>query len=155
MRRFAFVELGPPAPEQWKVLLDRWVEVGTEERPGLPAMDAARVRRALDGLVTSTGRRALTRIRAIGPALVRDIVAHVRERRAAGDATPADRIIAQAVALYVLPQFDGLPRGSARDTDAALTALFGPDGEADLKDAFPELRDRFRGLYPTLDWDGA
>jgi MoxR-like ATPase len=95
-RRFAVVDVGVPDDDAYARLIER--EASCES--GDPPLDRA-VASRLVSLLRSSG---LFAIRPIGPAIAIDLIRYVRRRDAGGAG------LAEALALFVLPQLDGLPR---------------------------------------------
>ncbi len=106
MRRFAFVRVGAPtlpdddeALEELMVEYDRAWGADGADRP--ERLSVGRVWRAVNGA---------TEERAIGPAVVKDMLEFVRTQPAdAGDAA-FDRALTEAVLSYVFPQLEGVPK---------------------------------------------
>jgi 5-methylcytosine-specific restriction protein B len=106
MRRFAFVRVGAPtlpeddeALEELLAAYDRaWGNDGSD-RPERLAV--GRVWRAIN---------AATEERAIGPAIVKDVLEFVRTQPAAVGDTAFDRHLTEAVLSYVFPQLEGVPK---------------------------------------------
>jgi hypothetical protein len=78
--------------------------------------------------------------RPIGPAILVDIVRYMRRRRQSGDG------LAEALAMYLLPQLEGL------DPDAAAAVFKKLDGA--LRDwtsqaAIAGLRERYQEIFPN------
>ncbi len=132
-RRFAIVHVGIPDDTTYARLVDTLAQ-----KPGIdPPLDAGAAA-PIKGLFCATG---LLGHRAIGPAILGDIVRYMRRRRASGDG------LAEALAMILLPQLEGL------DADAAAAVL--KKIEAALADwstaeARAELRTRYQELSPHV-----
>jgi 5-methylcytosine-specific restriction protein B len=132
-RRFAVVHVGVPDDDAFARLIERHASLpDTGGRPLDPGVIAALVR-----LFSSGG---VLRHRAVGPAIALDMVRYLRRR------APPDGL-AEAVAMYLLPQLDGLPPGAV---EAVFRAV---DGVARVASAPArgELRARFEELFPDAD----
>ncbi len=105
-RRFAVVHVDVPDDDAYARLLDR--EASREGHD--PPLDPAITRR-LAGLFRSTG---LFAYRPIGPAIALDLIRYVRRRDAGGAG------LAEALAMFVVPQLEGL----ASDAAPAVIQLF-------------------------------
>ncbi|KYF74837.1 hypothetical protein BE11_36865 [Sorangium cellulosum] len=132
-RRFAVVYVGPPADATYARILDG--EARGDSADVLP-LDAAAVER-LKRLFCANG---LLAHRPIGPAVALDMIRYLRHRQAGGDG------FAEALALFLLPQLEGLDA----DTAAVIFALLSEalDGWAGY-DAKEDLSARFRDLFPS------
>jgi len=105
-RRFAVVHVGIPDDDAYGRLLEHEACCETGDSP----LDRAVLGR-LKALLRSSG---LFAIRPIGPAIAIDLVRYVRRRGAGGTG------LAEALAIFLLPQLDGL----ASDTLPAVLTLF-------------------------------
>lgn len=105
-RRFAVVHVGVPDDDAYSRLLEHEACCETGDSP-LDRAVLARVK----ALLRSSGLFAL---RPIGPAIAIDLVRYIRRRGAGGAG------LAEALAIFLLPQLDGL----ASDTIPAVMALF-------------------------------
>lgn len=92
---------------------------------------------ALRALSPKTG---LGRFAPLGPSLLIDILRYARARGGG-----ADRAVAEAVGMVVVPQLEGLADSQARAADELLDTLFGADPEA-----LSELRTQFRSNFPHV-----
>ena len=96
--------------------------------------------RAIDDL--SKERNPLMRWRGSGPAIARDMVEYLA-RRAPGGADLHPGHLAEAMLLYMVPQFDGLESGSITEIYRYLQdELLGAQAEMVLK--------RIRELFPYI-----
>ncbi|RKH74045.1 AAA family ATPase [Corallococcus sp. AB049A] len=132
-RRFAVVFMGPPPDSVYAQLLDDHAGSEGTALPPLPAEALERMKRLfrVAGLLTQ---------RALGPAVAIDMVRYQRHRDAAGTG------FAEALALFLLPQLEGL------DTDKALEVfrlLHENTRDWAPPDALAELRARFQDLFPS------
>jgi MoxR-like ATPase len=125
-RRFAFIDVPLPDPPDYDRIL-----TGFYEDPVLQGDFVA-----LNTLLADD-EHPVRRIRGIGPALARDIVAYLKER----PETAAERM-ADVVSLFLLPQWEGLEEPQVQAISRALEALQLADG--DLR----WLRDQLCDMYP-------
>ena len=133
LRRFAVIHVGAPDDAGYARLLDRHAsELGDD-----PSLDPA-TRAALGRLFRSTG---LLAHRPLGPAVALDMIRYIRRRAAPGEG------LAEAIAMYLLPQLEGLPADAAAAVadllDTELAAVASPRARL-------ELRARLRELFPDL-----
>src|SRR4051794_939539 len=89
MRRFAFIEVGLPDSSTFAGLIDEWAG---DDRA------AASLTKQL---------QVVSKIKPIGPAVFRDIVRFIRERRSVASAENG-QILFEAFYSYLLPQFEGI-----------------------------------------------
>jgi hypothetical protein len=87
----------------------------------------------------------LLALRAVGPAVPLDMIRYLRRRSAGGDG------LAEAFAMFLLPQLEGLDRDSARRVFGTLSRTI--SGWAN-KDALTEFRARYAELFPGLELPG-
>ncbi|MCA9968599.1 MAG: AAA family ATPase, partial [Anaerolineales bacterium] len=134
MRRFAFVDVGIPGPDIFSGLIGRFLEQA--ELAG--AAEDAVVQLLQQQLFAADGE--LMRHRPLGPAIARDMIRYVAQRRAhTGAATPAH--VAEAFLLYAIPQFDGLEEQKIVTVFDALGTIFAADAAAihlRLRELFPQ-----------------
>jgi MoxR-like ATPase len=136
-RRFAVVDVGVPDDDAYARLIDR--EATCES--GDPPLDPA-VAGRLVALLRSSG---LFAIRPIGPAIAIDMIRYVRRRDAGGAG------LAEALALFLLPQLDGLPRDAAPAVIALLESTLARVAAAPLIAA---LRARVEAALGDLVYSG-
>ena len=91
------------------------------------------------------------RWRALGPAIARDLIGYLSKRgkREAKGADLKKEHLAEALSLYVVPQFDGLERDNILAIYGQLNEAFGE------KDTGDELMGRIKELFPYVrddDW---
>lgn len=98
-RRFAVVHVGVPDDDAYGRLIER--EASCES--GDPPLDRA-IQARLALLLRSSG---LFAIRPVGPAIAIDLIRYARRRGAGGAG------FAEALAIFLLPQLDGLPSDAA------------------------------------------
>ena len=130
-RRFAIIHIGIPRDDAYERLLSL-----TALEPGHdPSLNEATVRQ----LTLLFHRNGLLAYRDIGPAIVLDIVRYMRRRAADGDG------LAEALAMFLLPQLEGLDQESARKVyELFVSTLRGWTSEEALR----ELRDRCEDVWP-------
>jgi MoxR-like ATPase len=132
-RRFAVVFIGPPADATYAQLLEHHVGKDGDDPPPLVGDAVSRMKR----LFCAAG---LLAHRPLGPALAIDMVRYQRSRRAGGDG------LAEAIALFLLPQLEGLDANPAvKVRDLLLEELEGWASSA----AIADLRERFHDLFPA------
>ena len=131
MRRFAFVDVDLPQPDQYRLLIEKWLQsTGLAARPAGQAEALGRVgfMVALERLLKQES--LLMRRRAIGPAIVKDVMRYLQNRLAPGDEDlpmVALGCLAEAFQLYAAPQLDSLDEpgilGIYREIGAAFEPL--------------------------------
>lgn len=131
-RRFAIVHIGPPSDNMYATILNNAAENGDTN----PPIDAT----ALEKMKRLFCRKGLLAYRSIGPAIAKDMISYQRRRNVYGDA------MAEAIALFLLPQLEGLDAGQA---DEIFTLLLGELKGWARNEALTELCDRFRDLFPV------
>jgi MoxR-like ATPase len=132
-RRFAVVFVGPPDDATLARLIDDAARAdGTSA--ALDEVAIARMKRLFcrDGLLAE---------RLLGPAVALDMIHYQRRRRAGGDG------FLEAVALFLLPQLEGLEV----DRAARVERLLRTDAGWTSDEAARDLRDRLTDLFPTLE----
>lgn len=104
MRRFAFIRVGAPSiPVEEDALEDLMHNYAAAW--GIPASERGRVELQAVGHVWRE-MNAAVEDRAIGPAIVKDIVAYVAEN----ETIPLEDRLTRAVISYVFPQLEGVPK---------------------------------------------
>jgi MoxR-like ATPase len=156
MRRFAFVDVDVPGAELYASLLDRWVTdaaLPTDDGSGSATALAAKAMRAtLDRLLQRDGK--LMTWRALGPAILKDMIAYAGDRYRLAAARPAPQdllqeLLCEACLLYVAPQLDALERDAILDVYGFVGAVFSQAA------AGKALLARIQLLYPHVapnDW---
>jgi MoxR-like ATPase len=129
-RRFAIVHVGAPDDDAYARLLARHARDGV----GAP-LDAAALA-ALRRLFSASGVLAH---RPIGPAVAIDMIRYLRRR-------DAREGLAEAIAMYLLPQIEGLPPDAA----IAVWSLLDAELASAPAPSRAELEARFRELFPGL-----
>lgn len=149
MRRFAFVDVDLPGEAQYQLLRDGWIDQQAalgQAAHDTPASAAAAWAELKSLLTTLLNRQSvLMQKRALGPAILRDLINYIGNRfphRAAGE-TMTD-IAAEALLLYAAPQLDGLDYQSIESIYSELATL--------LKEAAKSsgLLGRIAAFYPTI-----
>jgi MoxR-like ATPase len=156
MRRFAFVDVDLPSADQYKALIRKWLKdtrleppVGQTEPTGRAAFMAA-----LIALLDEKSQ--LMRRRAIGPAIVKDMMRYMQNRLAAGDENDsaiALGYLAEAFQLYAAPQLDSLDEAGILAIYKEISAAFKPlsDSSGGEHDTLHELTlQRIRQMYPHM-----
>ncbi|MCE9670809.1 AAA family ATPase [Myxococcus stipitatus] len=120
-RRFAIIHIGLPSDDAYARLVSQ-AALG-------PGLDAPLVETAVQRITRLFQRDGLLKHRDIGPAIALDIVRYMRRRQASGDG------LAEALGMFLLPQFEGLELDSAKQVHAALlTALQGWTSDAAIRE---------------------
>jgi MoxR-like ATPase len=133
-RRFAVVYIGTPPDSTYAQILDVHSAMDSEAFPPMDIEALARMKR----LFCAAG---LLAHRPLGPAIAIDMVRYQRHRRAGGDG------LAEAVALFLLPQLEGL------DPDLAVNifrVLLNGLKDWASEESLAELRTRYRDLFPSV-----
>jgi hypothetical protein len=137
-RRFAIVHVGIPDDSAYAGLV--------RKHASQTGSDAALSVEAIELLVRLFSRNGLLAARQIGPAVVLDVIRYAR-RRAGDDGLRAGDALAEAVAMYVLPQLEGHDHEQAiRCYSAAMDTIGSTSGAVGRA----ELRDRFIELFPHV-----
>jgi hypothetical protein len=136
-RRFAIVHVRPPDDEGYARLLDHHARLGSGDPPLDPGSRAA-----LGRLFASSGLLACC---PVGPAIALDMIRYARRRAAPGDG------LAEAAAMVLLPQLDGLAADAAATAAGLLDAELGRSASPQARD---ELRARLRELSPEWSQGG-
>jgi hypothetical protein len=157
MRRFAFIDVDLPDEATYDALLERWSNqfgLPLDAGAGAGTDAAATVRQTVTRLLRRDG--AVMSRRAIGPAIVRDMLAYAGDRYAQVSAQPGAAeallpdLICEAFLLFVVPQLDGLDREGILTVYRYANRLFG--GASGLTSVLA----RIRLLYPHValdDWE--
>lgn len=134
-RRFAIVHVGIPTDEVFAELISR---VGNDDKqdPHLNPQSEARLQQIFS-------HEGVLEYRAIGPAVAIDMVRYMRRRQV------PERELAEAIAMFLLPQLEGLDRVDAKNVLACLRAVFADSSD----DVVHEMRMRYVDLFPYLDLD--
>jgi MoxR-like ATPase len=130
-RRFAIVSAGIPEEAEYSRILEQYAE----DPAGGPEPLDPRALAAMRALFCGSG---LFVHRPLGPALALDMIRYMRCRGAGGEG------FVEALAMFVLPQLEGLPPEAAADIQRLVTeALKGWAPRASLIDFAARLRDVF------------
>jgi DNA polymerase III delta prime subunit len=131
-RRFAIVSAGIPGDQEY----DRIIDLYAQDPAGGPEPLEGRALSAMRRLFCSTG---LFVHRPLGPAIALDMIRYMRCRGAGGEG------FVEALAMFVLPQLEGLPPEAAVEVQRVVVeALRGWAPKASLE----ELADRLRDIFP-------
>jgi 5-methylcytosine-specific restriction protein B len=128
-RRFAIIHVGQPDAATYAQLLQQeatrsWLE------PPLATTVTSR-------LVELFGPERLLRIRPVGPAIPLDMIRYMRRRQ-------AEHVgMSEALAMYLLPQLEGIEPSKAEGLWGLLAAAVGSDADAE-----GYLRERFQEIFP-------
>lgn len=137
-RRFAIVHVDIPADDAYGALVRKHASL-----PGV--VDAPLPLDAANALATLFSTNGLLAARHIGPAVALDVIKYAR-RRATDEGVSASDALAEAIAMYVLPQLEGLDQDRALTCFAAMWILATSCSPAARK----ELRERFVDLFPHV-----
>ena len=153
MRRFAFIDVDLPPRHTYNRLIRGWLTQPDDRFPPLDVATIAHIRGLFRlFLRLSNPQTPLMRRRALGPAILKDMIAYVRDRYGEeGIAAALPDIFGEAFIMYALPQLDGLDHDSILDVDAHLHDLLAPLSQS----MQATLRQRLRLLYPhihTAEW---
>jgi CHAT domain/AAA domain (dynein-related subfamily)/TIR domain len=144
MRRFAFIDVDLPSTQTFAALIDRWADERAVDRQNVEVADMLA---KLKGLLEPGN--ALSR-RALGPAIVKDMLSYIGDRLPAANEKPID-VLGEAFLLYVTPQLDGLDRTGITEIYSYLRRdVFAAGTILDL------LLRRLRSLYPHMgerEWE--
>jgi len=132
-RRFAIVQVGIPDDATYGRLI--------QQHASGEGLDPAVEPRAIPILAELFSTRALLAVRPLGPAIALDLIRYLRRRQASGDG------LAEAVAMYVLPQLEGLDEAPALK---AYSFLMGAVESWSSTASRYELRERFADLFPHV-----
>lgn len=138
MRRFAFIEIEVPAVEVYgQSLLPRWMRAGS-----WAAGEAEKLGALVSSLLEAT---TLRQRRALGPAIVKDLVQHLGRGGAAAGRELEERL-AIAFTLYAVPQLDALDQEAIGAIYGELRPIFGEGPMAGrllarLKQLYPHIRE--------------
>jgi hypothetical protein len=138
MRRFAFVDIDLPGDRVYHELVERWFGNFGPDVEGMKGMLEILYKLVAAG-------NPLMRRRALGPALIKDMILYIADRAGTSPEAKLDELLCEAVLLFVTPQLDGLPREVILTVNAFLGSLFG--------DCLPrkQLLARIASLYPYID----
>jgi MoxR-like ATPase len=143
MRRFAFVDVTIPPARAYRHLIKYFLRLAN-----LPA-DESEILNDLYSLFDRDNRdNQLMRWRALGPAIAQDVVRYLRHRTDGGQSPITRGHLAEALLLYVVPQFDGLERSHILQIHGQLKGLF---KECPLEQS--ALLERVEELFPFIPPD--
>ena len=135
-RRFAIVHVDVPDDAAYAALLRR--------HAAQQGFDPPLEQGATEVLVDLFSSDGLLGLRPLGPALPLDMLRYVR-RRAASEPSFVGDALAEALAMFVLPQLEGLDQEAA---GKALAAMADALRERCSRAGLQELRERFVDLFP-------
>jgi MoxR-like ATPase len=130
-RRFAIIHIDPPGDATYARLLQNHAR-REGMSPPLPE-------EALGPITRLFSESGLLVHRPIGPAIALDMIHYMRRRQASGDG------LAEAMAMYLLPQLEGLPQEPATKALRVLLATLSGWTSAE---AINRLRRRYEELFP-------
>jgi MoxR-like ATPase len=137
-RRFAVMHVGVPEDDAYARLL--------EAHATQKGLDPVLPDGALPPLQRLFSSKGLLAHRAVGPAVPLDMVRYMRRRQASGDG------LAEAIAMYLLPQLEGLEQSPASDVLKLLTIHL--DGWTS-PEAIARLRRRYQEIFPHLTFSAS
>ena len=119
MRRFMFIEVDLPSPEDYKKIIEMWANDLDEEysRKLIQIYDIVQYRK-------------------LGPAIFKDMISYIKERDKLGD-SEYNVVLGEAVDSYILPQLEGLNRKTIKDIENLFEEI---DLLAYISDKFNELK---------------
>jgi MoxR-like ATPase len=132
-RRFAIIHVGVPEDETYARLI--------EAHAMLKGFDPVLPEGTLPPLLRLFSGKGLLAHRAIGPAVALDMVRYLRRRQASGDG------LSEALAMYLLPQLEGLEQGPASDVLKLLSSTL--EGWTS-PEAIARLQRRYQEIFPHL-----
>jgi MoxR-like ATPase len=139
-RRFAIVHVGCPDNVAYASLVRR---AATQTQ-----RDAALVPAAVDAMCTMFSSEGLLAVRELGPALALDSIQYMRRRIAVESMNHWGDAMAEAIAMYVLPQLEGIDDQSVLKVAAAIDGLImagsTPRGRS-------EMRSRIQDVFPHVE----
>jgi len=139
-RRFAIIHVGHPSPDTYAALLRKVATEGQEPRP-LPEVDILRI-------IQLFGPKQLLRSRPVGAAIPMDMIRYMRCREAAALG------FAEALAMYLLPQLEGIEPKGAEELWKFLALAIHREG-SEAPEAADYLRARFQEIFPQARLDKA
>jgi hypothetical protein len=145
MRRFAFIDVD--LPDNYATLIDQWLDAAHARNLVDIADNGLRdaLRDRIRGLVGAApiACPTLQRHRALGPAILADVLRYVAQRITSSDWETA---LGEGVALYAVPQLDGLAPDAVEGIEKELPALLPSrkPGEHSL------VCRKLRALYPHV-----
>ncbi len=139
MRRFAFVDVGIPRPNNiFMELIDRWLS-----EFNLPA-------EAENGIVTALKTHIfaadsdIMKHRQLGPAIALDMISYISQCQKQGEPISLQHV-GEAFLLYAVPQFDGLDEPTVLKIYQHVNTVFANT------DALAEIQRRMQDLFPQYD----
>lgn len=150
MRRFAFIDVDLPSPETYQNLISRWLRPpeGLDENAAASFVGLSWL---LQQLIDQDN--PLMHRRALGPAILKDMIAYLRDRYGAErDAAALPDIFGEAFIMYALPQLDGLDHDTILKIYKFLHQLTTPMSTPRQI----TLLKRLKTLYPhipTAEWE--
>jgi MoxR-like ATPase len=145
MRRFAFIDVELPCEEDYPALIDRWVKENQWPDDGNAAYAAMNDK--LKKLVKPGN--AIMQYRALGPAIVKDMIVYIGDRRQSASAPLPMEMLAEAFLLYVTPQLDGLDQEAICEIYKLVSTLF--DAIEEKKRPLARIRDLYLHI-PHEEW---
>lgn len=155
MRRFAFIDCDLPGViddtdqagqpikrDLFADLIADWIKREQLDTLGVYEPLANLIKRDTD----------LMRRRALGPAIIRDMLLFVKDRQQQNHAASALSLLGEAILLYAVPQLDGLDRADILDIYKYLNGYLttSPDNDAALIKVRGSVLERIELLYPHI-----
>jgi len=171
MRRFAFIDVELPDDPTYATLVERWwKEFVTDPHPAAvaaslpedirPLLQFILWQKTYPTMPAPVNSNPLMKRRAIGPAIVRDMIRYVGDRYndfEPKDQAPMQAFLAEAFALYVTPQLDGLDFNGVRNIVWHFEQRLFADllnGNDEQKLACNLILNKVKMLYPHIQsWD--
>ncbi len=171
MRRFAFIDVELPDDPTYTTLIERWWnEFVTRPNPAAvaasppedirPLLQFILWQKTYPTMPAPINTNPLMKRRAIGPAIVRDMLRYVGDRYSdfePKDKAPMQAFLAEAFALYVTPQLDGLDFNGVRNIHWHFEQRLFADmlnGNNEQKLACNLILNKVKMLYPHIQsWD--
>jgi hypothetical protein len=137
MRRFAFIDLDVPPTEIYRSrLIGQWLSGGSLPEADHPAL--------IDIICSLLEASTLMSRRALGPAIIKDLVHHIARGSASTHPDLLPSRVAEAFMLYALPQLDALDQETISAIYSELRSIFGDSAVA------ATMFRRIRTLYPHI-----
>jgi hypothetical protein len=150
MRRFAFIDLDVPERDDYQALIRRWLDAKLPATVD-PAELAGRAALLERFMLLLDREKILMKRRALGPAILKDMVAYVGERykteQLMASPAPLANLLCESCLLYVVPQLDGLDQEAIREIYHYLETNF------DASVPRMSMLARIQLLYPHLPLD--
>ncbi|MBN2002731.1 MAG: CHAT domain-containing protein [Anaerolineae bacterium] len=138
MRRFAFIDVDLPDHDAFMRLCDKWI--GGCPLAEAPDSEITDLQEKLKTLLQADS--VLMRLRALGPAIVKDMIHYVGDRYKHKNDSKLPDLLGEAFLLYAVPQLDGLDHEEIRKIFEEIHGLLGQTS------AHRSIVARIQSLYP-------